>query len=281
MRSHSKFLYWFIILVIVMLCIGQDPCKNVTCGTVCVGVNLWEQKCVKGECIDNRVIELNSPQCGYTPCEELVCNNECYGTELWKMKCVNGKCVLDSLIERFSTECGVKFPQLPPDLRDSLNSEEYEVYNAIMRDDFRFIGACWIYFSKIQADLTDTEGRPCRNLDSQLAWIGEEMSALDRETILDFKVRNSQLCSGDDHFDFPIKVIVSGEKESGGQVGFGADSWHGVVMLSAVGFNSAMDQALVYVGSICGPLSGGGSFVFLTKEESRWTVQDSVLVWIS
>jgi hypothetical protein len=46
-----------------------DPCAGVTCENVCIGVNLYSQKCVNGVCVTDQLIESNSSQCGYIPPE--------------------------------------------------------------------------------------------------------------------------------------------------------------------------------------------------------------------
>jgi hypothetical protein len=90
-------------LTVTMNC---DPCKGVTCGTVCRGYDLWSQKCVDGSCVDDRIVEANSRQCGYDPCDGVVCNDYCKGYDLWSQKCVDGVCVDDYLIEADSAQCG-------------------------------------------------------------------------------------------------------------------------------------------------------------------------------
>ena len=83
-----------------------DPCKGVTCGTVCRGYDLWHQKCVDGNCVDDTLVEANSVTCGYDPCSGVVCNDICKGYDLWAQKCVNGNCVDDHLVESDSVTCG-------------------------------------------------------------------------------------------------------------------------------------------------------------------------------
>lgn len=52
-------------------------------------------------------------------------------------------------------------------------------------------------------------------------------------------------------------------------------------MFSRVGFNQALDQALVYVGDVAGPLAGSGSYFLMQKKDGQWTVKQSIMVWIS
>jgi len=46
-----------------------DPCENIICDNICIGTNLYSQKCVNGECIPDQLLEKNSSSCGYVPPE--------------------------------------------------------------------------------------------------------------------------------------------------------------------------------------------------------------------
>jgi hypothetical protein len=56
----------------------------------------------------------------------------------------------------------------------------------------------------------------------------------------------------------------------------------GFLMLSKVGFNREMSQALVYRAFACGDTCGFGSFVFLVKEcGGRWRIRSVSEQWVS
>ena len=88
--------------------VDTDLCEGKVCPNVCVGTNLWSQKCnpETGLCAPYQLLESNSTTCGYDPCEGIVCPNVCIGDDLWSQKCVNGLCVADLLLESNSTTCG-------------------------------------------------------------------------------------------------------------------------------------------------------------------------------
>lgn len=44
-----------------------DLCEGVVCDDVCIGNDLWSQKCVDGSCVQDAIIESNSPTCSYIP----------------------------------------------------------------------------------------------------------------------------------------------------------------------------------------------------------------------
>ncbi|MEW6403744.1 MAG: hypothetical protein AB1649_18270 [Chloroflexota bacterium] len=56
---------------------------------------------------------------------------------------------------------------------------------------------------------------------------------------------------------------------------------YGYTMLSHVGFNKTMDQALIYVGDMAGPLMGAGFYYLLEKVNGEWLLKEQVMVWIS
>jgi hypothetical protein len=51
-------------------------------------------------------------------------------------------------------------------------------------------------------------------------------------------------------------------------------------MLSRVGFNKKMNEALVYAWAYCGGDCGGGGYYLLRKEDGVWKVKDKK-IWIS
>ena len=56
---------------------------------------------------------------------------------------------------------------------------------------------------------------------------------------------------------------------------------NGYLIFSRVGFNHTLDQAVVYVGNVAGPLMGAGYYYLLEKEDGEWTVKEQIMVWIS
>ena len=56
---------------------------------------------------------------------------------------------------------------------------------------------------------------------------------------------------------------------------------NGYLIFSRVGFNRTLDQAVIYVGQVAGPLMGAGYCYLLEKQDSVWTIQEQVMIWIS
>lgn len=56
---------------------------------------------------------------------------------------------------------------------------------------------------------------------------------------------------------------------------------HGYTILSRVGFNNSLDQAVIYVGSVAGPLMGSGFYYLMEKKNGEWLIKEQVMSWIS
>jgi hypothetical protein len=55
----------------------------------------------------------------------------------------------------------------------------------------------------------------------------------------------------------------------------------GITSVSRVGFNAAMDQALVYIGTESHWLAGAGYYVLMKKVDGVWGIDQQVMTWIS
>jgi hypothetical protein len=55
----------------------------------------------------------------------------------------------------------------------------------------------------------------------------------------------------------------------------------GLTFVSAIGFNTPHDQALVYLGNQCGISCGSGYFVLLRKKRGKWEVWNMASIWAS
>jgi hypothetical protein len=58
-------------------------------------------------------------------------------------------------------------------------------------------------------------------------------------------------------------------------------SMHDFKVISRPGINREHSRAVLYVGVSCGPLCGGGSLLFLSKETGEWKVINTVTIWLS
>jgi hypothetical protein len=55
----------------------------------------------------------------------------------------------------------------------------------------------------------------------------------------------------------------------------------GYKIFSRVGFNATLDQAMIYVGHVAGPMMGGGFYYLMEKQDGQWVIKQQIMVWIS
>jgi len=55
----------------------------------------------------------------------------------------------------------------------------------------------------------------------------------------------------------------------------------GITLISPPGMDAAHSRALLYVGNSCDLLCGGGTLIFLSKENGEWKVENKVTIWVS
>lgn len=162
-------------------------------------------------------------------------------------------------------------------------AEEYAVYSALIEERFDD-------FVIVIKDHTACDRAAREDLNGRLQWVYEAMPAAQQETFDDFLAKNGQSYPLKNLFNVRGKVILVSEEKLR-KIFEGEFGWlefyvrypfsQGIMTLSRVGFNEEMDQALIYTGNQSGSLSGAGYYVLLTKEEGVWTIQDSIIVWIS
>jgi hypothetical protein len=88
-----------------------------------------------------------------------------------------------------------------------------------------------------------------------------------------------------------VSYVLLSQDEKNAMFGINQDGWQvfyakypdapGILTFSRVGFDTALDQALVYVGDQSHFLAGAGHYVLLKKVNSAWTIDQKVMTWIS
>lgn len=162
-------------------------------------------------------------------------------------------------------------------------AEEYEVYSVLIEEQFS---------EKIIVirDHTLCEDFPDADLGGMLQAIQGTMSATEQEVVEDFLVKNGQQYPLGKFFKTnSVIIFISDDKVK--EIFQGTFRWlefyvryplsQGIMGLSRVGFNSEMDQALVYMENVSGSLSGRGVYILLAKENEIWVIQEMMLAWIS
>jgi hypothetical protein len=114
-------------------------------------------------------------------------------------------------------------------------------------------------------------------------------AAPSHDTVIDFerKARNSCVLKPQFGDAESYKVITREELERIFKEGHWEDFYKkypeagGVWTFSRPGYNSARNEAVLYVSHACGILCGTGHLYFLAKQNDRWTVKNRLMLWIS
>ena len=168
--------------------------------------------------------------------------------------------------------------EVPPD-RDA---EEYAVYSCLM-DGF----SCT---SKANVMLVASQTTPIllqdRKLDESELFKYQMPDATSRETFEDYRSIDGQPINLTNRFSLRRKyILISNQEaksyfensESANLLEKYPESSGRITMLSRVGFNKKMNEALVYAWAYCGGDCGGGGYYLLRKEDGVWKIKDKKL----
>jgi len=111
-----------------------------------------------------------------------------------------------------------------------------------------------------------------------------------KETLHDYQLRDSQPLNIANRFAINRKYVLISNEEARSyfensntrlklREKYPTSSGR-IAMLSRVGFNGEMNEALVYAWAYCGGDCGGGGYYLLRKEDGVWRVKEKKL-WVS
>ena len=182
----------------------------------------------------------------------------------------------------------------PPDLKPApqtptpvisqadLEKEEQAIYASFLKNNLEPI--------VIQKD-TSTEWLPSseEELKQRMEYITSGLPNASNETLDNFFQRNRQSTQLSPDMQLNIHyVLVSAEefsavmdKPNGWEAFYKKYSPSGYMQFSRVGFNNTLDQAIIYVGVIPGPMMGSGNYYLLEKKAGQWSIREQVLAWVS
>src|SRR5262245_9081020 len=165
-----------------------------------------------------------------------------------------------------------------------VSSEEYEIYSSVIKDLYMEPKTKQIVIEErtFRYDFAVQDDEPWRD-----KWKDKKKGfALDDSAGDDYEAKNGQKwLLNKDSFKLPVKVtlITDLDLKAIFHGTWGELQWidyyrkfpdaRGFVMLSRVGFNAAKNQALIYVGSRCGPGCGDLYFLLLQKENGAWVTK--------
>lgn len=121
-------------------------------------------------------------------------------------------------------------------------------------------------------------------------YVKSGLKGISNETIENYLARNPERTKLSTEMDLGVeyKLLNAEElKKISGQPNWGevlSEAYpgsFGYTVFSRVGFNNKLDQALIYVGSVGGPMMGSGSYFLMEKQLGEWILKERIEVWIS
>ena len=165
-----------------------------------------------------------------------------------------------------------------------VSNEEYEIYSSVIKELYIEPNTKQVIIEDrtFRYDFAVQDDEPWRD-----KWKDKKKGlAVDDSAADDYESKNGQKwLLNKDSFKLPVKValITDLDLKAIFHGNWGELQWvdyyrkfpdvRGFVMLSRIGFNTARNQALIYVGSRCGPGCGDLHFLLLQKENGVWVTK--------
>lgn len=165
------------------------------------------------------------------------------------------------------------------DLGSGVSEEEYEVYSSVIKQ----------LYVRPETKLVMIEERTFRYdfASEEEPWREKRKGvAIDESAVGDYETKNSSAwLLNKNSFRLPVKtsLITDHDLKAIFHGSWGDLQWinyyrrfpdsRGFVMLSRIGFNTQHTQALLYVGSRCGPGCGDINFLLLEKINGAWVTK--------
>jgi hypothetical protein len=182
----------------------------------------------------------------------------------------------------------------PPDIKPALQTPTPVVSQADLEKEEQTIYASFLKNSTetivIQKD-TSTGWLPSSEdeFKQRMEYIASGLPNASNETLDNFFQHNRQSTQLSQEMQLGIRYILLSTDELSAVIDQpdGWDTFHktyspsGYMQFSRVGFNDTVDQAIVYVSSIPGPMMGSGNYYLLEKKAGQWSIREQVLAWVS
>ncbi len=180
--------------------------------------------------------------------------------------------------------CTASPTPVPTPAADQVDAEEQAVYAFLLPKMYKNHGY-------VIMALTTTGPTGVDNTSQTLDYVLKNLHDVASETVASFRARNdtSQPLRKDMDLGSPYTLLtqaarnqIFSQNQSGWDIFYNRyPQAPGITTLSRVGFNAALDQALVYIGTQSNWLAGAGYYVLLKKGSSGWNIDQQVMTWIS
>jgi hypothetical protein len=193
------------------------------------------------------------------------------------------KLLLTSFI-LIAAACTAKPTSIPTPSADQIDVEEQAVYAFLLPEMYKASGF-------VIMDTTATDPGGVENTAQTLDNVLQNMHDVAPGTVDSFRTRNDAAhpIHPDMNLGRPYTLLsqteknqIFGQNQSGWEIFYNHyPQAPGITTLSRVGFNKALDQALVYIGTQSNWLAGAGYYILLNKVDGAWNIDQQVMTWIS
>lgn len=189
------------------------------------------------------------------------------------------KKILILLLVLSITACSF-FPSTTPLTTVDFEKEEQAIYSLFTHD----AGGVALILQNTSSNISE------KNPEQSIEFIRSGLPGISNETLENYLARNAQpsQLSLDMNLSMDYALLTAEElaeissRPNWGELLTGKyPNSHGYSVFSRVGFNNSLDQAVIYVGNMAGPLMGAGFFYFMEKQNGEWVIKQQVMVWIS
>ena len=194
------------------------------------------------------------------------------------------KKIIYSLLSIILAACTVKPAQVPTASAPQMDAEEQSVYAVVLQK--LYTASNYVIMGTTATGLLGNQ-----DMSSTLDHVLLNMHNYATETADSFRARNDAAYPLRLDMEIGASYVLLTQNDKTQLFNQNQDGWQlfyekypdapGITALSRVGFNHALDQALVYAGTQSQWLAGAGYYLLLKKVNGVWIVDQQVMTWIS
>lgn len=182
------------------------------------------------------------------------------------------------MLSLMQVACNALVPASRPSVAE-IEKEEEEIYSFFLSDKLGPAVVLEETSTNINSD----------NPQETVDYIKSGLAAISKDTLDSYLERNAQPSPLAPDMDLSVDYVLLSQDDlasifnqpDGWDVFHEKYSEAGYSVVSRVGFNRTLDQALIYVGHMAGPLMGSGSYYLMEKQNGQWLIKEEIMAWIS
>jgi hypothetical protein len=175
--------------------------------------------------------------------------------------------------------CSVFTPAAPTPSAADIEKEEQAVYSYFVAENSRAL-----ILQDTSTNMSSDD--PQQTVD----YIKSGLKGVSSETLDNYLERNKQSSQLSPNMNLGVDYVllsredlmkISSQPDWGELMNAKFPGTHGYIIFSRAGFNNTLDQAVIYVGNVAGPLMGAGYYYLMEKQNGQWLMKQQVMAWIS